>query len=126
VCEVEGAPGDGDRILPAAGQEMRLAEIGQEERMVGCARHLGVRERLFHEGQALREAARHRIRVPEMRGRDVKVISAKKIVTSELGKLRWLLSINKKSWGPIPSQNSWGTSSIRLRTTSSQSASTMV
>jgi hypothetical protein len=45
VREVEGAPGDRDRIVPAAGQEMRLAEISQKERTVGGAGHLGVCER---------------------------------------------------------------------------------
>jgi len=34
----------------------------------------GVRERFLHEGHALGEAARQRIRVPEMRGREVKEI----------------------------------------------------
>ncbi len=47
--EVEGAPGDCRRIVPAAGQEMRLTEVGQEERMVDGARRLGVSERLFYE-----------------------------------------------------------------------------
>ena len=63
-----------DRIVPAAGQKMRLAEIGQEERMVSGARRLGIRKRLLYEDHALLEAARQRIRVPEMRGRDVKEI----------------------------------------------------
>jgi len=74
VREVEGPPRDRHRIIPAAGQKMRLAELGQKERMVDDARRLGVRECLLHEGHALREAARQRIRVPEMRRRDVKVI----------------------------------------------------
>ena len=69
--EVEGAPGDRERIVPAAGQEMRLPEVGQEERMVGGARRPRVGQRLLHEGHALGEAARQRIRVAEMRGRDV-------------------------------------------------------
>src|SRR5579864_1034944 len=51
---------------------MRLAEIGQQERMVGGTRRLGIRERLVHEGYALGEAAQQRIRVPEVRGRNVK------------------------------------------------------
>src|SRR5262249_47375639 len=72
VREVQGAPRNRNRVVPAAGQEMRLAEIGQEERMVDGARRLWVRERLLHEDHALWEAARQRIRVPEMRGRDVK------------------------------------------------------
>ena len=63
-----------DRIVPATGQKMRLAEIGQEERMVSGARRLGIRKRLLYEDHALLEAARQRIRVPEMRGRDVKEI----------------------------------------------------
>ena len=57
VREVEGSPGDRGRVVPAAGQEMGFAEIGQEERMVNSARRIGVRERLLHEGHALREAA---------------------------------------------------------------------
>ena len=40
VREVHGTPSDRHRIVPAAGQEMRLAEIGQEERMVNGARRL--------------------------------------------------------------------------------------
>ena len=51
---------------------MCLAEVGQEERMVGGARRLGIRERLLYDRHAFREAARECKRVPEMRGRDVK------------------------------------------------------
>jgi hypothetical protein len=40
--------------------------------MAGACR-LGVGERLLHKDQALREATRQRKRVPEMRGRDVKM-----------------------------------------------------
>ena len=65
------APGDRERVVPAAGQEVRLAEIGEEERIVGRASHLGIRERFLHEDHALREAARQHICVPEMRRRDV-------------------------------------------------------
>ena len=72
VREFKGAPGDRHRVVPAAGPEMRLAEIGQEERMLGGARRLRIRERFLHEGHAFRDAARQRIRVPEVRGRDVK------------------------------------------------------
>src|SRR5262249_27103132 len=57
VCEVESAPSDRDRVGPAAGREVRLAEIGQEKRMAVGARCFGVRERLLHEGHAFREAA---------------------------------------------------------------------
>ncbi len=35
VREVEGAPGDRTRVVSAAGHQMRLAEVGQEERVVG-------------------------------------------------------------------------------------------
>jgi len=37
VREVDCVLGDRDPIVPAAGQEMRLAEIGQEKRMVDSA-----------------------------------------------------------------------------------------
>ena len=40
--------------------------------MASRARRVGVCERLLHEGDALREAARQGIRVTKMRGRDVK------------------------------------------------------
>jgi len=53
VGEVKCAPGDRDRIIPAAGQEMRFAEVGQEERMVDAARRLGVHQRILHECHAL-------------------------------------------------------------------------
>ena len=72
VREVKGAPGDRGRLVPAAGQEMRLAEIGQEKRMAGGARCLWVSDCLLYDGHALGESARQRIRVPEMRGRDSK------------------------------------------------------
>ena len=49
VREVEGPPRDRHRIIPAAGQKMRLAELGQKERMVDDARRLGVCERLLGE-----------------------------------------------------------------------------
>ena len=74
VREVEGAPGDRTRVVSAAGHQMRLAEVGQEERVVDGARRRGVGERLLHEDHALREAARQRIRVAEMPGRGVKEV----------------------------------------------------
>ena len=51
---------------------MRLAEIGQKQWMMGGARRLGIRERLLDKDYALGEAARQRIRVPEMRRCDVR------------------------------------------------------
>ena len=72
VREVDCVLGDRDPIVPAAGQEMRLAELGQKERMVDDARRLGVCERLLDKDCALGEAARQRIRVPEVRRCDVK------------------------------------------------------
>jgi hypothetical protein len=64
--EVEGAPGDPQRIVRAAGQEMRLSEVGEEEWMMGGPRRCGVGQRLFQEGYALGEAPRQRIRVAEV------------------------------------------------------------
>jgi hypothetical protein len=49
VRELEGAPGDFERVLAAAGQQMRLAKIGKEERVVGRARRRRVGERFLHE-----------------------------------------------------------------------------
>jgi hypothetical protein len=45
--EVEGTPGDGERVVRAAGQEVRFPKVGQEERMVGDARRRGISHRLL-------------------------------------------------------------------------------
>jgi hypothetical protein len=47
VGEVESAPGDRERIVPAAGQAVRLAEVGQEQRMVVGARRGRVGDRFL-------------------------------------------------------------------------------
>jgi hypothetical protein len=67
VGEVEGTPGNLQRLVPAVGQEVRLSEVGQEQRMVGDAHRCRVSERLLQEGHALGEAARGRVRVAEVR-----------------------------------------------------------
>jgi hypothetical protein len=71
VREVEGASGDRQRVVPPAGQEVRLPEVGEEERVVGRTRRRGVSQGFFHEGHALGKATRQHIRVPEVPGRDV-------------------------------------------------------
>jgi hypothetical protein len=58
--KVAGALGHRNCVVPSAGQEVRLPEVGQQERMVGNARRRGVGQRLLQEGQALGEAAGQR------------------------------------------------------------------
>jgi hypothetical protein len=71
VRELEGAPGDFERVLAAAGQQMRLAKIGKEERVVGRARRRRVGERFLHEIHAFREATHQRVGIAEVPGCDV-------------------------------------------------------
>src|SRR5262245_18767552 len=71
VREVERAAGDFERALSAAVQQMRLREIGEEERMVARAGCPGVGERLLHDGHAFREATHQRICIAEMPAGDV-------------------------------------------------------
>jgi hypothetical protein len=69
--EGEGAPDDFERVLSAAGQRMRLVELGEQERVVGRARRRRVGERLLHETHAFPEATPQRVGIAEVSGCDV-------------------------------------------------------
>src|SRR5262252_2718318 len=63
VRNVKRAPRDGNRITRVT---------GQEKQMVDGARGLGVHERFLYEDHAFLEAPRQRVRISEVRSRDVK------------------------------------------------------
>ena len=59
VREVEGAPGGLERIVPTAGPEVGLPEVGELERMVAGAGRRRVGQCLLQEGHALEERRMH-------------------------------------------------------------------
>ena len=71
VGKVEGAPGDRQRGVQPAGQEVRFPEVGEKERMVGGAGRSGIGQRLLQEGHALCEAPGQRIREAEVTSCDI-------------------------------------------------------
>ena len=56
VREVEGVPGNRSRVVRVAGQEVRLPEVGVEERVVSPAGRVRVGQGFLHEGDALDNA----------------------------------------------------------------------